>query len=122
MGRKFWATDFLQMCSSGKVREAFSRYVALGFKHHNPNFPGDAQSLMDGMISAARQSPTQTFEVQRAIEEGELVAVHSRVTPAPGGPSLAVVHILRFENERVVELWDVVNQVPEKPVNANGVF
>jgi predicted SnoaL-like aldol condensation-catalyzing enzyme len=44
------------------------------------------------------------------------------VTPAPGGPSLAVVHLVRFEEGRIVELWDVVSPVPEKPLNANGVF
>jgi predicted SnoaL-like aldol condensation-catalyzing enzyme len=122
MGRKFSAIDFLQLCSSGKVREAFSKYVALGFKHHNPYFAGDAASLIEGMLAAAKANPKQTFEVQRALEDNELVSVHSRVTPAPGGPSLAVVHVFRFEADRVVELWDVVAQVPAESPNANGAF
>ncbi len=122
MGRKFSATDFLILCSSGKVREAFSKYVALGFKHHNPFFPGDAASLMEGMLAAAKQNPQQTLEVQRALEDGELVAVHSRVTPQPGGPSLATVHLFRFEADRVVELWDVVMAPPAESPNGNGLF
>ena len=122
MGRKFSATDFLQLCSSGKVREAFSKYVALGFKHHNPHFAGDSASLMEGMLAAAKMNPQQTFEVQRALEDNEQVAVHSKVTPRPGGPSIAVVHLFRFEGDRVVELWDVVMPVPEKAANENGAF
>jgi predicted SnoaL-like aldol condensation-catalyzing enzyme len=77
---------------------------------------------MDAMLAASKQSPNQTLEVQRAIEDGELVAVHSKVTPAPGGPSLAVVHIARFDGDRIIELWDVVMAVPPQVVNANGVF
>jgi predicted SnoaL-like aldol condensation-catalyzing enzyme len=122
MGRKFSATDFLALCSSGKVREAFSKYIALGFKRHNPHFAGDSASLMEGMLAAAKENPKQTFEVQRAIEDNELVAVHSKVTPKPGGPSIAVVHLFRFEGDRVVELWDVVMPVPAQPANVNRAF
>ena len=104
MGRKFSATDFLILCSSGKVREAFSKYVALGFKHHDPRFAGDSASLIEGMLAAAKQNREQTFEVQHALEDGELVAVHSRVTPKPGGPSVAVVHLFRFEGDRIVQI------------------
>ena len=33
------ATEFLCLCASGQVREAYDRYVAEDFRHHNGNPP-----------------------------------------------------------------------------------
>ena len=32
------AVSFLKMASTGKVREAYSKFVGASFKHHNPYF------------------------------------------------------------------------------------
>jgi predicted SnoaL-like aldol condensation-catalyzing enzyme len=50
------------------------------------------------------------------------VAVHSRVCLDPGGPQAAVVHIFRFENDRIAELRDVAAPVPDGSQNQNGAF
>src|SRR3712207_2296644 len=39
------ATSFLQMAGTGRVQEAYDRYVASSFIHHNQYFKGDRQSL-----------------------------------------------------------------------------
>src|SRR5260221_2951156 len=52
------------------VREAYSKYVGAGFRHHNPFFEGSAESLMAGMEENARQNPNKVFEVKRVIEIG----------------------------------------------------
>ena len=57
-----------------------------------------------------------------AVEEGDLVAVHSRVQHGPADPGAALVHLFRFEGDRIVELWDVGQEVPAETVNANGMF
>jgi len=101
------ATSFLQLASSGDVRRAFDAYVAPNFRHHNAYFPGDARSLADAMEQNARENPNKVLRVERAIEEGDLVAVHSRVRLKAGAPEMALVHIFRFEDGRVAELWDI---------------
>jgi len=50
------------------------------------------------------------------------VAVHSRVRLKPDGPRVAVVHILRFEGDRIAELWDVGQPVPPESPNEHGMF
>ncbi|OFZ28279.1 MAG: polyketide cyclase [Bacteroidetes bacterium RIFCSPHIGHO2_02_FULL_44_7] len=116
------ALHFLKLCSEGKSREAFALYVGPGFKHHNIYFKGDAESLMIAMEENAQKTPEKTFEVMRTLWEGELVAVHSHVCPQPGVPGVAVVHILRFEDSRIVELWDLGQPIPTEMVNENGIF
>ena len=77
---------------------------------------------MAGMEENARQNPSKVLEVKRAIAEGELVAVHSHVRQKPGDLRAAVVHIFRFEQGRIVELWDLGQPVPEKSPNQYGMF
>jgi predicted SnoaL-like aldol condensation-catalyzing enzyme len=116
------AVSFLKLAASGKVREAYSKFVGVGFRHHNPFFKGSAETLMAGMEEDARQNPSKVLEVKRVIAEGELVAVHSHVRQKPGDLGAAVVHIFRFEKGRIVELWDLGQPVPEKSPNQYGMF
>ena len=119
---KDMAVAFLEMASSGEVRDAYSQFVGFGFKHHNPFFEGSAQSLSAGMEENARQNPDKVFKVKRVIAEGDFVAVHSHVQLKPNDPGAVVVHIFRFENGRIVELWDVGQPIPENTQNQYGMF
>ena len=116
------AVTFLQLAASGRTGEAYDQYVARAFRHHNPYFKGDAQSLMAGMQENARQNPNKQLHVLHALEDGDLVAVHSRVHQHPDDRGAAVVHLFRFEGDRIAELWDVGQPVPEESVNTNGMF
>ena len=120
--RKEAAIEFLTLVASGDVREAYQQYVGQGFRHHNPYFRGDAASLMEGMEQNAAKNPNKVFEVQRALQDGDHVAVLSRVRQKPEDRGGAVVHIFRFEGDRIAELWDVGQAVPESDVNENGMF
>jgi len=123
MDRKEIAQSFLRMASSGRVADAYDKYVAKNFKHHNPYFPGDAESLKKGMEDAHKSQPNKSLEVARVIGDGDLVAVHSRVARQdPKSPEIAVVHIFRFEGDRIAELWDVGQELPKDSPNANGAF
>src|SRR2546425_2089850 len=110
------AITFLKLASSGRLDEAYG-HVSPNFRHHNPYFKGDAESLKAGMAEAHTKFPNTKLEVQHVFEDDDLVAVHSRVKHSADGPEIAVVHIFRFERENVVELWDVGVQVPKDSPN-----
>jgi predicted SnoaL-like aldol condensation-catalyzing enzyme len=120
--RKDAAVSFLRLTSSGRVREAYTRHVSSDFHHHNPFFADGANALMAGMEENARQNPDKKFDVLRTLEDGDLVAVHARVQHRPDDRGAALVHVFRFEGDRIAELWDVGQPVPADPVNANGMF
>ena len=120
--RKESAISFLKLAASGNMGEAYSKYISPTFRHHNPYFPGDAESLKAGMAEAAAKFPDTRLEVQRIFEEGELVAVHSRVQHGPDEPEIAVVHIFRFEGDWIAELWDVGQAAPADSPNEYGMF
>ena len=116
------AISFLKMASRGDVSEAYSKFVGPGFRHHNPYFEGSAETLLTAMEENARENPNKTLDVKRAIAEGDLVAVHSHVRQRPDDRGAAVVHLFRFEEGRIVELWDLGQEVPEESPNQHGIF
>lgn len=116
------AIDFLRLVAAGDVDRAYAQYVGPGFRHHNPYFRGDALSLKVAMEESAVQSPDKILEVKRAIEGGDLVATHSWIRQNRDDRGAAVVHIFRFEAGRIVEAWDVGQDVPTHSPNEHGMF
>jgi uncharacterized protein YndB with AHSA1/START domain/predicted SnoaL-like aldol condensation-catalyzing enzyme len=122
VSRKEAALSFLRLVASGNVHDAYRAHIGPGFRHHNPFFRGDVDSLRTAMEENATKNPSKVLEVQRALEDGVLVAVHSRVRQTPDDRGAAVVHFFRFANDRIVELWDVGQAVPETSPNEHGMF
>ncbi|CAN7654045.1 nuclear transport factor 2 family protein [Paenibacillus sp. LjRoot56] len=116
------AVSFLQLVASGEVREAYRRYIGLGFRHHNPFFRGDVESLMLAMEENAIMHPQKILEIKHTIEEGDIVAIHSYVKQNHEDLGGTVVHIFRFHNDLIVEFWDVGQLIPENSPNENGAF
>jgi len=119
--RKETAIEFIQRAATGKLDDAYSK-VSPDFRHHNPHFKGDAESLKAGMAEAHKKFPNTKLEVQHLWEDGDLVAVHSRVSHGPDQPDISVVHMFRFEGDQIAELWDVGMEAPRDSANENGLF
>jgi predicted SnoaL-like aldol condensation-catalyzing enzyme len=50
------------------------------------------------------------------------VIVHVHAMREPGMRGNAIVDIFKLENGKVVEHWDMIQPVPEKAANDNGMF
>ncbi|WP_113927897.1 nuclear transport factor 2 family protein [Bacillus sp. P14.5] len=116
------AVSFLNLIVSNQVAKAFEEHAGTDFVHHNPFFQGDAVSLKKAMEENGFENPDKVIEVKRAIQEGDTVVVHSHIKQTPEDRGAAVVHIFRFQEDRIVELWDAGQAIPEDSPNENGVF
>ena len=110
----------LQVCRD--VDRAYAEYVGPNFRHHNVWFPGNAEALKKGMADNLRQNPQKKLEIKQSIEEGDRVAVMSHVTFKPGDRGYSLMHLFRFENGKIAELWDIAQEIPQDSPNANGAF
>jgi len=123
MKKKEAAVEFLTLAGTGHIEDAYARFIAPGFIHHNPYFPGDRESLKSAMAEAHRISPNVLIDVKHAFEDGDFVITHSRIVRRdPNEPEIAVVHVFRFVGDKVVELWDVAQLLSKDSPNENGAF
>jgi len=87
---------------------------------HNPFIPPKRAGLR-GFVEAL--SRDRRYEHGRVFVDGDFVVVHGRYS---GGDSktLVAVDIFRFENDKVVEHWDVLqDEVPmAQTVAGNAMF
>lgn len=116
------ATEFLSMAASGRAREAYERHVADDFIHHNAYFPGDRESLLVAMEQSAESEPNKSFTVKQVIDSGDRVAVFSHLQRVQADQEYAVVHIFRFQNSKIAEMWDIGQEIPKNSPNALGMF
>lgn len=122
MNQKEAATSFLKSVAAGKIREAYERFIAPDFIHHNQYFKGDRQSLMLAMEEASKMNPNKVFEIKKIYEDGSTVVTHSHIRQKPEELGAAVVHIFRFSGDKVVELWDLGQALQKDSPNQYGPF
>ncbi len=116
------ALDFLHLVVAGSIDEAYKNYVNMYGKHHNMFYSADFSSLKQGMIENHAQFPIKRLMVKNVLGDDDLVAVHSNIVMTPGEPGIAVVHIFRFEEGKIVEMWDIGQTVPVDSPNRMGAF
>lgn len=122
MNNKKTAVAFLKTVVARRIAEAYQKYVDKNMQHHNVYCKGDALSLQKAMEQAHRQFPKTTINIKHVLEEGNIVAVHSHVKMKPDDEGVAVVHIFRFKDDKIIEMWDIGQAVPTKSPNKKGMF
>jgi predicted SnoaL-like aldol condensation-catalyzing enzyme len=105
-----------------KVREAFETWVDAGYIQHNPMAETGREAAIKFLEPFFAKNPNITYSIKRVIADGNLVAVHSHGKFTPEDRGIAVVDILRVQGCKVMEHWDVVQPIPQKSANTNGMF
>ncbi len=115
--------DFFELAFNEKrLEEAVERYIGPTYTQHNPLAANGPEGLLALGRDVIAQYPELHLELKRLIAEDDLVAVHIHGRRTPDERGLASIDIFRVENGRLVEHWDVGQEVPETSANANGMF
>lgn len=105
-----------------KPEEAVAKYMGSYYRQHNP-LAGDGPEPFIGFVKYYTQAnPQLHMEIKRIIAEGDLVVVHNHHVRYPGDRGVAVMDIFRLEDGKIVEHWDVLQDVPESAANSNTMF
>src|SRR6516162_6309067 len=113
------AADAKQMEENKKIVAAFyddavnqkdfekaSQYLGARYTQHNP-LAADGREGFKGFITFLKDKfPNNRSEIKRIFADGDYV----------------IVDIFKLENCKVVEHWDVIQPIPEKAANDNGMF
>lgn len=68
-----------------------------------------------------KQFPNKVYEIKHVLGDGEYIVVHGLIKLSED-MQVAVVHILRFEKGKIIEMWDIGQQIPKDIVNEDGMF
>lgn len=110
--------DVLMPMDSARVDD----YISPDYVQHSSLAEPTVQALKDFLDFVRVQSPEGTHNLKRAFVDGDHVIVHHHVIRHAGDPGLAVVDIFRIAEGKIVEHWDVLQDVPEKPLNPLPMF
>jgi predicted SnoaL-like aldol condensation-catalyzing enzyme len=105
-----------------KPEEAVAKYLGPHYRQHNPGSADGPEPFIAVVKRIAQAYPEFRIESKRIIAEGDYVVLHSHLILKPGDRGSAVVDIFRLENGKIVEHWDVVQEVPETSANNNTMF
>ena len=95
--------------------DAFDDLIAEDYVQHNPQADNGLQAVK---AFFAPVGPVDV-DVHRVIAEGDLVAAHSHYKTF----NMAGVDIWRFNDDgKIIEHWDVLQQVPETTASGNDMF
>jgi predicted SnoaL-like aldol condensation-catalyzing enzyme len=97
-------------------------YLAPGYIQHSSLAEPTLKALKQFLAKVRKESPNARQTIHRAFVDGDHVIVHVHVERWPGDPGLAVVDLFRCENGLIAEHWDVIQEVPAKPINPIGMF
>ena len=102
--------------------DAASKYLGARYTQHNPNAADGPDGLKAYIAFLKDKFPGSHSEIKHIFADGDYVIVHDHAVREPGTRGLAIVNIYKLEDGKVVEHWDVIQPIPEKAANNNGVF
>jgi predicted SnoaL-like aldol condensation-catalyzing enzyme len=105
-----------------KPAEAFERFGGDKYIQHNPRVPDGKDAVLGYFTPFFKTNPEAKSEIKRAVAEGDLVWLHVHSKKDASDRGRAIVEIFRVEKGKVVEHWDVVQDIPENAANTNTMF
>jgi len=105
-----------------KPAEAVEKYGGSHYIQHNPQAPDGFEAFVQFVGGFLEQFPQTSFDIKRAVAEGDLVVTHSLLKTSPGDRGTAVADFFRLEDGKVVEHWDVLQPMPESAANEHPMF
>jgi predicted SnoaL-like aldol condensation-catalyzing enzyme len=97
------------------------KFMSKDFIQHNPSTP-DGQDGVKALVQMliSQGVPKQKIEFKHVVAESDIVFLHSRYEMA--GKEWRFIDIYRIENNKLVEHWDAMMQMPEQRANNNSMF
>ena len=115
-------TEFYELVINQKNFDAASKFIGPRYVQHNPNAADGPEGLKAFLAFLREKFPDYHSDIKRVFADGDYVILHVHNVPTPGARGNAIVDIFRLENGKVVEHWDVRQEIPEKAANSNTMF
>ncbi|HTY94137.1 MAG TPA: nuclear transport factor 2 family protein [Steroidobacteraceae bacterium] len=105
-------------------QRAWQQFLSPDLIQHNPEIPEGIQAHEKFMADRRAAHPAQYLApeqyaniIDNILADADLVAIKSRLYTAPQDKGRAFVDIWRVAGGKLVEHWDIIQPIPDSPVN-----
>ncbi|WP_419419564.1 nuclear transport factor 2 family protein [Legionella sp. D16C41] len=110
------------MFNKNSPAEAIAKYVGDTYIQHNPHVKDGKKGFIDYFNRMAKDYPGKKVTFKKVIAEKNMVVLHC-LQEWPGDKNYAAIDIFRLSNEgKILEHWDVLQEVPSNSKNENSMF
>src|SRR5579863_529703 len=115
-------TAFYDAAINQKDFEAAAKFIGPRYVQHNPRAADGPEGLKAFLGVLREKFPDYHSEIKRVFADGDYVILHVHNVPMPGARGAAIVDIFKLEGGKIVEHWDVRQEIPEQSANSNTMF
>ncbi|MBP2478616.1 putative SnoaL-like aldol condensation-catalyzing enzyme [Crossiella equi] len=117
--------DYYTTAFAGDPEKAVADHFGPHYIQHNPDAQDGPEAFIGFVKWLRGEHPNLRLHIKRVIAEGDMVVTHSHLDlepDDPDNPGQALADYFRLADGKVVEHWDVIQAVPKKAANDNGMF
>jgi predicted SnoaL-like aldol condensation-catalyzing enzyme len=114
--------EFYDLAINQKNFEAAAKFLGPRYVQHNPRAADGPEGLKAFLAFLREKFPDYHSDIKRVFADGDYVILHVHNVPTPGSRGNAIIDIFKLEDGKVVEHWDVRQEIPEQSANSNTMF
>jgi len=114
--------SYYETAFGGEPEKAVAQYMGASYRQHNPEADDGPEAFIQFVHALRKANPDLKLLIKKVIAEGDTVVTHAHLVLKPDDRGVALADFFRLEDGKVVEHWDVIQAVPERSANPNGMF
>ena len=99
-----------------------TKVMADDYIQHNPLVPNGKAPFVSFFKGFFAKNPNAKSKIVRTAADGDLVWLNIHATNGENDRGQAIIDVFRVKDGKIVEHWDVIQDVPEKAANHNTMF
>jgi predicted SnoaL-like aldol condensation-catalyzing enzyme len=114
-------SSFYQSLFGDKDLSVIDQYLVKDYIQHNPAVADGSEALKEGLKIWFAGAPKEKINIQHIAADGDLVFIHLK-SKGGDGKTISVIDIFKLKNNKIVEHWDVIQEVPATSANPHPMF
>ena len=114
--------EFFNKAFNEKDFDSAVNYLGPVYIQHSPKVADGIEGVRNYVDLLRKQFPQAKYEIKKVFAEKNYVFMLVHFIREAGTRGSALMELFKLENNKIVEHWNVVQEVPETAMNSNGVF
>lgn len=114
--------EFYNAVVNEKNFDAASGYLGSRHTQHNPTAADGPEGLKQFIQFLRDKYPQSRSEIKHIYADRDYVILHVHSVREPNTRGRAIIDVFKLTNNKIVEHWDVIQDIPETSANPNGMF